>query len=283
MRICCILITSALLCSLSPLRGAESGRATLDWIGQKITSSSRSSMEFSDEGMPVDPDSGEVISLNRGRLLSYRSSRERAMEEIVTAMKRVRVDGEHRIGDMLEGDEELQRKLYRLVSDAVTYRQHPADYRTSACRAELKIPSLIAAMPFQYPGEDFPGRTDMPLGTHYSSLIIDTRRLNVQPMLFPSIYNESGLEIYGRNYVDIRHAVRYGMVTYSYTVSEAMKHPRAGEHPYYTIALKSLNGSPVIAEKDVMKIYGSSGTLSELKRCRIIFIIRKERHRRKGR
>jgi hypothetical protein len=283
MRACWIVVSLALLFSISPLRGADNGRGAIDWVGQKITSSSRSSMEFSDEGMPVDADSGEVISLNRGRLQSCRNSRERAMEEIIAALKHIRVDGEHRIADMLEEDDELQRKLHRLVSDAVTYRQFPVDYRTSACRAELKIPSLIAAMPYQYPGEEFPGRTDMPLGTHYSSIIIDTRRLKVQPMLFPSIFNESGLEIYGRNYVDIRHAIRYGMVSYSYTVSDAMKHPRAGEHPYYTIALKSLNGSPVIAEKDVMKIYGNRGTLSELKMCRIIFIIRKEDHRRKGR
>ena len=233
-------------------------------------------MEFDDEGIPVDPESGSVISLNKGRLNSYREARERAMEEIISAVKEVRVDGEYLVVDLIKNNDDFQRKLYGVVSSKIRYHEYPVDFRTSGCKATLSISNILAVLPYQYQSEDFPGRIDMPVSTYYTSVIVDTRRIKAQPMVSPSIYNENGLEIYGRNYVDINSAVRYGMVTYVNTVSEAMKHSRAGEHPYYTIALKKLNGCPVIADKDVKKIYGNDDTLMELRKCRVIFIIRKD-------
>ncbi len=248
---------------------------SVDWISQKITSTARAAMEFSDQGIPIDPESGSAISINRGRINASREAREKTVEDIVSALKRVRVDEEHRIDDLIREDDELQRKLYRMIHEKTIHREHPVDFRTSACRAELNIPAIIPALPFQYPQEAFPERIDMPLGTYYSSVIIDARRTGVRPMVLPSLYNEDGLEIYGRNYVDIRYAVRYGLVTFANSVKEAMNNPRAGEHPYYTVALKSLKGNPVLAEKDVKKIFGNNSTLAELRKCRVIFIIKK--------
>ncbi|MGL4370156.1 MAG: hypothetical protein ACRCUT_10875, partial [Spirochaetota bacterium] len=47
----------------------------------------------------------------------------------------------------------------------------------------------------------------------------------------------------------------------------------AGEHPYYTAALSSINGSPVISMTDARRILAHNKTAEKLKQCRVIFII----------
>src|SRR5208337_4872049 len=99
--------------------------------------------------------------------------------------------------------------------------------------------------------------------------------LKVAPMILPSVFNENGLEVFGRLYVDIRHATRFGIVGYAFSEKEAMKSPLAGDHPYYTDAIGEMKGCPVISNRDVRKIFSSVRTVENLKKCRVIFIIDK--------
>ena len=94
----------------------------------------------------------------------------------------------------------------------------------------------------------------------------------------PSIYNEEGLEIYGRYFVNIRYASKYGLVTYVHSENDAMKKRMTGRHPCFTIALKGMKGCPVISNRDTRKIFSSRKTVEKLKKCKVIFIIDKEKN-----
>lgn len=268
----------AALSMLDSLAGAGAPPSdAVDWSRGVVVTHVSSQVQFDRRGTPVDQESGTVVSLNRGRTDSYRKSRERAVEKLVRLIKGIRVDADTTLADLLEQSDTAQRRIVNVIASRMKVREYPADFAASACRAELKIGDLLYAVPYTYPGDDFPVRIDNPIPTAYTSLVIDTRGLNVEPMILPSIYSEEGLEVYGRYYVDIRYAGKHGIAAYAHDEDEAMKMRTAGSHPYYTVAVKEMKGCPVIADRDIRKIFSSGDTVGQLKKCRVIFIIDKKK------
>jgi hypothetical protein len=249
---------------------------TIDWTKGTIVAHGTCRVNIDDRGTPVNEDGSAVISLTRGRVNAYHKARERAMESMIQLVRNVRVDGDTTLSELLERSDVVQSRIVAVINGKMKSREFPVDFATSGCRAELRIGDLLPAVPYTYPGDEFPTRIDSPIPTNYSSLIIDTRGLPVEPMILPSVLNEDGLEVYGRFYVDIRNAGRYGIVAYAHGEDEAMKYRVAGDHPFYTVALRAVKGCPVIADKDVRKLFSSGKTVEQLKKCRVIFIIDKK-------
>jgi hypothetical protein len=193
----------------------------------------------------------------------------------VRLAKGIRVDADTTLEDLLEQNDAARSRIVGVINGKVKVCEYPVDFVTSGCRAELRIGDILNAVPYDYPSEEFPTRLDNPIPSRYSSLVIDTRGLRVEPMILPSVFSEEGLEVYGRFRVDIRHATKYGIVAYATSQEEAMNNRLAGDHPYYTVALREVKGCPVIAERDVRKILSSPFTVDQLKKCRVIFIIDK--------
>jgi hypothetical protein len=268
-----IIIAFSLLDSSASVKPLPSG--AVDWSKGVIVAHGECRVTMSAEGLPVDHDGGAVISLNRGRVDAYRRARERAVENMVQLVKGIRVDADTMLADLLERSDAVQMRIVNLIASRVKAREFPMDFATSGCRIELLIGDLLPAVPYTYPSDEFPYRIDNPIHTNYTGLIIDMRGLNVEPMILPSIFNEEGLEVYGRHMVDIRHATKYGIVAYADSHDKAMKNRAAGDHPYFTMAVREIKGCPVLADRDVRKIFSGTGTMEQLKKCRVIFIIDK--------
>ena len=270
-------IIAALSMLDSPAHPKPMPTDTVDWTRGVVVTHVESRVRFDGRGTPVDGESGTVISLNRGRTDAYRKARDRAVENMVRLIKGIRVDSDTMLSDLLEQNDTAQKRIVSVIESRMKVRESPAGFASSACRAELRIGDLLHAVPYSYPGDDFPVRIDNPIPTGYTSLIIDTRGFNMEPMILPSIYSEEGLEIYGRYYVDIRYAGRHGIAAYAHDEDEAMKIKGVGRHPYYTVAVKEMKGCPVITDRDIRKIFSSGDTVGQLKRCRVIFIIDKKK------
>ena len=253
--------------------GLSNERDSINWIKQSIYSFGTSKIEFNSRGLPIDSDSNEIISINRGRIAAYDRARESTIESIIQSIKNIRVDSDNRIIDIINENAITQSKLYDLINSNTRFKEYPINSFTAACKADLKINAIILALPFQYPMDEFPKREDNPVSTLYSSLIIDTRGLDVDPMIFPVVYNEDGLEVYSRNFISVKHAARRGMVSYTFSEKSAMKNRLAGHHPFFTVALKSHKGCPVLSNNDVKKLFSHNKTLDELRKCKVIFII----------
>ncbi len=248
---------------------------SVDWGKGLIISHGIGRVSLSDEGRPQDLYGGGAISLNRGRVNADNEAREQAVEKMFRMVRGIRVDADTLLEEILEQDPVFQSRITRVVTGRTKMREYPVDFAASGCRAELRIGDLLLAIPYRYPGDPFPSRIDNPIPTDYTGLVIDARGLGVEPMILPSIFDENGLEIYGRYMVDIRHASRHGIVAYARSEEEAMNYRAAGERPYYTVALKGLKGCPVLADRDVRKIFSGRGTVEQLKKCRVVFIIDK--------
>ena len=251
----------------------------VDWTRGIVAGHGTGRVVISDEGRPLEVHGRRAISLNRGRVEASRVARDRALDDLYRLLGGIRIDADTLLDEMLDRDPEFQSKMTEVVAERTRFREFPVGFDGSGCRAELRIGDILLAVPYRYPEDPIPTRLDNPIPTDYTSLVIDTRGLGVEPMLLPSVFDERGLEVYGRNMVDVRHATRHGIVRYAHSEDEAMRHRTAGDRPYYTVAVRSLKGCPVLADRDVRKITSGPGTRDSMRKCRVIFIIEKDSRR----
>jgi hypothetical protein len=200
-------------------------------------------------------------------------SKEKALSEAANIINDIQIDPETTFRDLIIRDRNIRQKISHYLHDYAKFKEQPTGHLNTSCNLELKLGYLINTLALDFPENNFPLRDDIDISTKYTSLIIDTRGLKLKPMLLPAVINESGLEIYNRNHISGKTAVQHLAVSYTYSEADAIKHKKAGRHPFYCTALKSLNGNPVISNEDVKRIYSNKENLANLKKCRVIFII----------
>jgi|UniRef100_A0A7C3Z2H3 hypothetical protein len=114
----------------------------------------------------------------------------------------------------------------------------------------------------------------------YTGVIIDARRLDLKPSLFPQVLDEEGREVYGPSFVDRDELIQQGMVQYLNSLSAAYASDRAGNSPALITPLRVSGKNRcdiVISSSDAKRLHSSSQTLKALRRCRVI-IVRSEEH-----
>lgn len=247
--------------------------ARIDWVNGIITSTGNSSMAIDEHGSPVDMETGKKVSISEARNISYDRSKEKALFEAIKLIGEIQVDNEYKISDLILNDIAVRKKIPEVIEEYSRYKEKPSGYLTSSCNLEFNLGNLLTAINFSFPIDNFPEREDIDISTLYTSLIIDVRKLGIKPMLIPSIINESGLEIYNKNFINPVDAVKYNVVSYVYSEKEAMKHKKAGKHPLFCAALKNLNGNPIVSDNDLKKMFSNKKNIEYLTKCRVIFII----------
>jgi hypothetical protein len=251
---------------------APSDTVSVLWDEGTVASVTRYDAAADEQGLPVDY-AASSESLSRARMAAYSSAKENAKELIATALRSIQADGKTDIGTILDTDPITQESVSRLLDTKISSKEHPSGFMEACCSASLKLSDLAAALPFDFPEEQFPVGIKNALATEYTSLIIDVRGKGVEPMIFPSVYDQDGLEIYGRRYVLKTTACSKGIVHWCRNEKAARALPIAGQHPYYTAALSSVNGSPVVSRTDSRRILAHKRTLDRLRKCAVIFII----------
>jgi len=264
-----ILIIIVLLISLA-LQG-ERKSSNIIWNKGIIQSKALAGLNISKNGQPLN-EFGSVISINRGRTLAYREAEMRARANLMKELKKIHISSGLSVDSILS-DPLSRKKLSHIIRFETNVKLYPVNFMQSGCEIKLKLKTLIKAIPVQFPQDNFPTRDDIEVSTEYTSLIIDTRELSIRPMIFPVVYNESGLEVYSKIHINPQFINNSGIVSYVFNEREAYKHKNAGTKPFLTAALKNLKNSPVISDKDIKKIFSSKITLKHLKRCKVIFII----------
>ena len=271
-----ILIFTFLLIQFS-VASQKSSYSSIDWSKGNISSIGISKINFSNKGIPTDLESGLPISLNKGRIQAYERAKNSATELLINKILSIQIDGFKTFDDYLTSHNYTQLKLGKLLRERTKIKKIPNSFDSAKCEISLNIGEIITTIPNSYPKDNFPTKLKSKISTTYTSLIIDTRGTNVKPMILPTIYNKNGLEIYNHYFIDIKKAIKKGMVSYVHNENEAKSHKKAGDIPYFTLAISELKGSPVISDKDVRRIFSSERTISKLRNCNVIFIIKKNK------
>ncbi len=245
----------------------------IDWKSGTISSKATASFETNAKGMPISPVSETESSLCRARSETYIRAKDLALENLAATIRKIRVDGEKTIADIIAEKEDARSKLSEAIAHLVAFREKPDGFYSAHCEAAIRFGDIISSLSFDFPEEDLPARDDAKIRTDYTSLIIDARGLGIRPMLLPSVYTEHGFEIYGPRFAKASRARKSGLASYCRSEDEAMSHKKAGQRPYYIAAIRALRGCPVISDRDARRILGSPVTKENLKNCNVIIIL----------
>jgi hypothetical protein len=114
--------------------------------------------------------------------------------------------------------------------------------------------------------------------TAFSGLIVDLRPFKgAQPVLFPTIYDESGFIVYDVQRVSDNYVARHGLVAYVHSLAEARKSRRAGDNPYYLTPISLVGsrykGDPVILRRHTKLLLAHDDSVKALKQGKVLFIV----------
>lgn len=259
-----ILTTTAVNAVISP---------KVDWVEGKIKAFGESVIAVDESGQPFDIETERPLSISDSRIIAEQRAREKALHEAINIISELQVDSQYKMKDLVRNDPVVRENITRVIDEYSKYRDRPSGYLKSSCELEINYGYLLTAINYSFPADSFPLRDDIEISTNYTSVIIDVRGLGIKPMLLPSVLNENGLEVYSKNFVIPSEAVRFNIVSYTRSEKDALKHKKAGKHPFFCAALKNLNGNPVISDNDIKKIFSSKKNIEYLRKCRVIFII----------
>lgn len=268
-----IILLLIIICETVCADIVEAADKNVDWLKGIVTAKGNSPLSISENGEIINDETGSKISISTSRNISYEKAKEKAIHQAAITINDINVYSDKKIKDFIITDPEIRLKINQHMYEYSKFREKPSGYLNTSCEIEFKIGYLINALNIQFPENDFPQRDDIEIATKYTSLIVDTRGLKIKPILLPSILNEQGLAVYSRNNITGSIAVKHLAVSYTFTEDEAIKHKKAGPHPFFCTALKSLNGNPVIHDDDVKRILSHKENLTFLKKCRVIFVI----------
>ena len=213
------------------------------------------------------------------------SARADANRHIIDILKQLIINNSLSVGEYASKNDVILAGIEKTARDAVIKKQ----YYTSALSVEiiietnmfggflqLVLPEKIKQIPqinFEKPGEKEKSRK--PGENLYTGLIIDARKLDVEPILNPVITSEQGHEIYSSTFISREFAVQNGVCKYFCNMEEALKDDRIGSHPLVLKGLRSAgeqNRAIVISMSDYNLLEKTTERHTFLKECRLIIV-----------
>jgi hypothetical protein len=263
-----------LLTAVIPVTGAYTvkDKVVIDWLKGEIRATAFYSGQYDESGAPVDFSSSDITPTS-AKMDAYRKARENAVILIADSLKNVRLDGKQTIFNAINSDDETARRVGELIPRRVASKETPDGFFGARSDARLKLTDILVAISYEYPQSPFPEMRDNPLGTEYTSLIIDARGEMKDPVLLPTIVDQNGLEIYGKRFINPAYMLKKGMAVYCTNETEAKRHAYAGDHPYFARAVGNVPGGCIISNRDKRRILGNKKTVEKLRQCRVLIII----------
>lgn len=223
--------------------------------------------------------------------------RDLILQKISLGLENLYVDSDHRVMDILEANNEFRRE-YPLYLEAMELTK--VNFRNNYIEVSTSLPlrgakGLIGKLPLPWSSIEYSSLTEaeyvgqayedsvvrheysggiIPIA--YSGLLIDLRGMDHNQALAPRIYSQQGRLIYGPEFIIKEIGVQRGIVSYVNSIQDYEVENRAGEKPYFTVAL-SIKGlyktDVVISESDAAKALAHMETLNNLHKCRVVFIV----------
>jgi hypothetical protein len=194
----------------------------------------------------------------------------------------MRLNEEFTILERVNQDEKFRERFNEF------FLNESSEIKVKYIHDEVKIESLtkligskglLNYLNIEYDTENFPEFPETPVFETYSGLIVDARHLEANPSLFPRILTDKGLEVYSVSQVNKNSAIDNGFVIYLSDPIKAMKYPRIGNNPYLVVATNAIGKNRtqfIIPTKEASKILSSKDSRKNLKKCKVIILLRKQ-------
>lgn len=108
----------------------------------------------------------------------------------------------------------------------------------------------------------------------YTGLIIDCSEMDLQPVMSPTIQNETGDTIYGDKNLDYDKIIEFGMVSYASSAEDEVAE-RAGKNPLVVraVELKKFSSTPVLSDADSNRVLLENKANAFLEKLNVVFIM----------
>ncbi len=266
---------ASLSANVSPADAVITSESHVDWT--KKTFVSDINLDIEKAGIPMP--SGKSLSLNRIKM------------ELPILVKdpllSINVDDTNTLGDLvLDGTITLEY-LTQTIDES---RQTPPYFDTNKNVLKTSNTLMLQQIGSSLVKHHVPFSLEKPIdrisSREYTGIIIDARgllqvqgehtRSQVEPCIFPKIWNEEMTLVYERNMVDPKIAVSSGIVDYLKGQGTSKKTERAGKDPLWIDAKKvyGINRcDPVISYDDYLRITSVPKNLELLKQGKVVILL----------
>ena len=221
------------------------------------------------------------------------SARAYATRNLIAIFKQMKISGDLTVGEYASTHDTILAGIEKVAQDAWVRRQ----LYTSALDVnvwvtatfyggflQLVLPDHIRQIPKinelkQGSVEPAKNILSVAVGAKpkpYTGLIVDARRLNVEPVLYPTIVSEQGREIYSSIFISREFAVQNGVCAYLCDMGQALASDRTGSNPLVVKALRKTGdktGAIVMSMADAKTLYRATERHTFLKKCRVIVVV----------
>lgn len=223
-----------------------------------------------------------AYNISEARNKSLLKAKEKIKIHFIRSIESLRLNEDFTILDKVNADEKFRERFNEFFlneSSEIKVKYIQDEVHVESVTRLIGEKGLMNYLNLSYDTEKFPEYPPIPVSEAYSGLIVDARHLEMNPSLFPKILTDKGLEIYSVNLVNKNFAIDNGFVIYSNDPIKAMKDPRVGENPYFIVATNVIGKNKTqvtIPTKEAIKILSSKDTKKNLKKCKVIILLRKQ-------
>lgn len=228
----------------------------------------------------------------------YDQARLRAVRNLRSTLKRLRLNHQNCIVDLLSTQAYIQDQLEAMTSAAdILNTEYSTDGGVEVTLginfyggfSQLILPSEIRQVESIKPLNAVAAESDNARHTHgggysrrmiapdvYTGLIVDARGIGATPSMVPVLVDENGREAYGPAYVSREFAVQHGMCRYIRGTNNADDLPRVAPNPMRVRGLSAVPDKScniVISNSDAARLRGVSYHLEFLKQCRVVILL----------
>jgi len=227
------------------------------------------------------------------------------LKKISVGIENMFVDNTHKIMDILDQNSDF-RQEYPLFMQSINIVR--MTFRNSMIEVSTALPmrggrGLLSHIPLpwgtmsynpllapEYVGEAY-AKTSVGneyesglIPIKYSGVIIDLRGMDINEAFAPRIFSQTGRLIYGPEFILSKIGIQRGIVAYTHDISDSEVRIRAGDSPYFTVALATrglYKTDVVISNKDAARLLQHAVTIENLQKCRVVFLVDNRRNRKK--
>ncbi|MFO7749228.1 MAG: hypothetical protein R6V54_03960 [Desulfobacteraceae bacterium] len=212
------------------------------------------------------------------------AARADASRNLLFILKQIRLTANISVEKQIAPKDRLMAGIEEIASNALIKEQHYSSDRSMEVTLEtsllggflqLVLPEKIKQIPKikTLPPEQKPDRQQA-----YTGLVIDARKLDFEPVLYPVVVSEQGEEIYSALFISREHAVQRGVCQYvcGSHLTGALK--KAGNNPIMVKGLRKgreSNSTIVIAWPDAEKIKKAPEHYRFMRQCRVVILLDK--------
>ena len=219
------------------------------------------------------------------QLPAIKVAHQQALKTLYGIVQNIRIDGSQTVAELIQKDGKAKDSLKEIIKKSDIIEKKVFHDGSAKVSVQLKIQGALAqlVLPPQIKyietvktvlnssKEPFPSNPSA-----FTGIIIDATGFEVQPALAPSIFNESGQEIYGGTYASREFAVQRGLVIYVKEVNSEHAKMRIQDNPIKIKALRAKKPNHcnlIISDADASQILGASEHLSFLKKCQVVVMV----------